>query len=89
MLSQTRNGISARELGRKPGVNDNTAWQLKHKLMQAMRDRDQGQRLPGTVQVDDAYLEGEHPDGNSGCSNAGLTCVKTTLGNVKRSLDET
>ena len=66
LLSQTKNGISALELGRKLGVNDNTARLLKHKLMQAMRERDQGYRLQGTVQVDDAYLGGENPGGKRG-----------------------
>ena len=41
LLSQTKNGILALELGRRLGVNDSTAWLLKHKLMQAMRERDQ------------------------------------------------
>ena len=66
LLSQTKNGISALELGRKLGVNNNTAWLLKHKLMQAMRERDQRYRLAGTVQVDDAYLGGENPGGKRG-----------------------
>ncbi len=65
-LSQTKSGISALELGRKLGVNDNTAWLLKHKLMQAMRERDQRYRLAGTVQLDDAYLGGELPGGKRG-----------------------
>ena len=66
LLSQTKNGISALELGHKLEVNDNTAWLLKHKLMQAMRKRDQGHWLAGTVQVDDAYPGGEHPGGKRG-----------------------
>ena len=46
LLSQTKSGISALELGRKLGVNDNTAWLLEHKLMQAMREREQhGKRI--------------------------------------------
>ena len=65
-LSQTKNGISALQLGRQLGVNDNTAWLLKHKLMQAMRERDRAYRLGGTVQVDDAYLGGEDPGGKRG-----------------------
>ncbi len=65
-LSQTKSGISALELGRKLGVNDNTAWLLKHKLMQTMRERDQRYRLEGTVQLDDAYLGGEYPGGKRG-----------------------
>ena len=63
LLSQTRNGISALEIGRMLGVNNNTAWRLKHKLMKARRERDQGRRLAGTAQVDDAYLGGENRAG--------------------------
>ena len=66
LLSQTKNGISALELGRKLGVNNNTAWLLKHKLMQAMRERDRRYRLHGTVQLDDAYLGRENPGGKRG-----------------------
>ena len=66
LLSQTKNGISALQLGRQLGVDDNTAWLLKHKLMQAMRERDRAYRLGGTVQVDDAYLGGENPGGKRG-----------------------
>lgn len=40
LLSQSKNGIAALQLGRQLSVNDNTAWLLKHKLMQAMRERD-------------------------------------------------
>ena len=54
------------EQARKLGVDNNTGWRLKHKLMQAVRERDQGRRLAGTVQVDDAHLGGEHADGKGG-----------------------
>ena len=51
-LSQTtKNGISALELGRNPGVNDNTAWLLKQELLHALRERDQRYRLAGTVRT--------------------------------------
>ena len=66
LLSQTKNGISALDLGGKLGVNNNAAWLLKHKLMQAMRERDRRYRLHGTVQLDDAYLGGENPGGKRG-----------------------
>ena len=75
MLSQTKNGISALELGRKLGVNNNTAWLLKHKLMQAMRERDQRYRLQGTVQLHDAYLGGENP----GCKRGRGSQNKTPM----------
>ena len=66
LLSQSKNGISALELGRQLGVNGNTAWLLKHKLMQALRERDRACRLGGTVQFDDAWLGGENPGGKRG-----------------------
>ena len=65
-LSQAKNGLSALALGRLLGVNNNSAWLLKHKLMQAMLERDQSYRLEGRVQVDDAYLGGELPGGKRG-----------------------
>lgn len=65
-LSQAKNGLSALALGRQLGVNNNTAWLLKHKLMQAMLERDYSYRLQGTVQVDDAYWGGELPGGKRG-----------------------
>ena len=34
LLTQSKNGLSAMALGRQLGVSYNTAWSLKHKLMQ-------------------------------------------------------
>ncbi len=47
LLTQTKNGISALELHRQLGVSYNTAWGMKHKLMQAMKERDDSQPLRG------------------------------------------
>ena len=44
-LTQSKGGISSLELGRRLGVTQNTAWKLKHKLMQVMMERDAGKRL--------------------------------------------
>ena len=56
LLAQAKNGISAPELGCQLDVNHNTAWLLKHELLQAMGERDWGRKLRGTVQIDDAYM---------------------------------
>ena len=48
------------------GVSYRTAWLVKHKLMEAMRQREQGRQLSGRVEIDDAYLGGELPGGTSG-----------------------
>jgi transposase-like protein len=39
-LTQTKQGISSIELGRRLGVTQNTAWKVKHKLKQVMLERD-------------------------------------------------
>ena len=65
-LTQSKNGISAMDLKRQLGVSYNTAWMLKHKLMQAMRERDDSQPLGGIVEMDDAYLGGEAVGGKRG-----------------------
>lgn len=38
-----------------------TAWLVHHKLMAAMAECDAREPLAGDVQLDDAYLGGEHP----------------------------
>lgn len=40
LLTQTKNNISALELMRHLGVGYSAAWRMKHKLMQAMADRE-------------------------------------------------
>ena len=49
LLTQSMHGISSLELARQLGVSQNTAWQLKHKLMQAIRERDERIPLAGIV----------------------------------------
>ncbi len=58
-LTQSKGGISSIELGRRLGVTQTTAWKIKHKLMQAMMERDATKRLTGRIEIDDAYLGGE------------------------------
>src|ERR1700756_5480857 len=43
-LTQSKGGISSIELGRRLGVTQTTAWKIKHKLMQAMMERDATKR---------------------------------------------
>ncbi|KZC37334.1 transposase, partial [Rhodanobacter sp. FW510-R12] len=47
LLTQHKDGISALALRRQLGVSYHTAWLLKHKLMQAMVERDSEQVLGG------------------------------------------
>ena len=55
-VPQSKDGMPSVDLKRQLGVSDNTAWVVKHKLMQAMWERDDSQPLHGTVGMDGAYL---------------------------------
>ena len=66
LVTQTKNGISALELKRQLGVSYCSAWSIKHKLMEVMKERDDTQPLEGTVQMDDAYWGGERHGGKRG-----------------------
>ena len=73
LLTQHKNGISALALRRQLGVSYNTAWLLKHKLMQAMVERDSEQVLAGIVMMDDAYWGGERHGSGVGRGSPGKT----------------
>jgi ribosomal protein L37AE/L43A len=60
LLTQSKNNVSALELKRQLGVSYRSAWLLKHKIMEAMRLREQPRELDGRVEIDDAFLGGEH-----------------------------
>ena len=66
LMTQTKNGVSALELSRQLSVSYNTAWKVKHKLMQVMKERDDTRPLGGWVQLDDAYWGGERGGGKPG-----------------------
>lgn len=66
LLTQTKTNLAALELARHLGVSYSSAWRMKHKLMQAMTEREASRRLTGFVQIDDAYLGGEHNGGKRG-----------------------
>jgi transposase-like protein len=51
-MTQTKQGISSIELGRRLGVTQTTAWKIKHKLKQVMLERDSTKRLTGRVEID-------------------------------------
>jgi hypothetical protein len=66
LLTQSKNNVSALELRRQLGVSYRSAWLLKHKIMEAMRLREDGRELDGRVEMDDAYLGGERSGGKAG-----------------------
>lgn len=81
-LTQSKQGISSIELGRRLGVTQTTAWKIKHKLKQVMLERNGAKRLTGRVEIDDAYLGGQRTGGKRGRGAPGKTAfvaaVETT-----------
>jgi transposase-like protein len=61
LITSSKNDIAALELARQLGVKWDTAWLIKQKLMEVMRQRNATYKLEGDVQIDDAYLGGEKP----------------------------
>ncbi len=61
LLTSAKNDISGLELARQLDVKWDTAWLIKQKLMEAMRQRNSIYKLDSDVQIDDAYLGGEQP----------------------------
>jgi len=66
LVTQSKTGISALLLKRQIGVSYNTAWKVKQKIMQVMKERDDKRQLTGVVQIDDVYYGGERHGGKRG-----------------------
>ena len=66
LLTQSKNNVAALELMRQLGVCYKTAWLMKHKLMEVMRESEDSRQLEGRVEIDDAYLGGERTGGKVG-----------------------
>lgn len=66
LITQSKTGVSALALKREIGVSYNTAWSMKHKIMQVMKERDDSKRLRGVIQLDDVYWGGERHGGKRG-----------------------
>lgn len=60
LMTQSKNAIASLELKRQLGVSYKTAWSVKHKLLQTMLLREEPRRLDERVEIDDAYLGGQH-----------------------------
>jgi len=70
LISQAKTGLSALGLKRQTGVSYNTAWSMKHKIMQVMKERDDSKPLSGIIQLDDVYWGGERRGGKRGRGSA-------------------
>lgn len=93
-FTQTRHGVSAKELQREFGCSYKTAWRMGHEIRKYMALLDGNTPLEGDVEVDESYLGGKRP-GKRGRGAAGKTIVvamqdrdgdliATTVPNVKK-----
>jgi len=57
LMSQTRCGISAKQLERELGVTYKTAWRMANKIRSPLQD-DHGESLSGEVELDETYYGG-------------------------------
>ena len=73
LITQSKTGLSALNLKRQIGVSYNTAWKVKQKIMQVMKERDDSQPLSGIVQLDDVYWGGEQHGGKRGRGSSNKT----------------
>jgi hypothetical protein len=79
LLTQAKTGLSALALHRQLGVSYNTAWSIKHKLMQVMKERDDSKSLSGIIQLDDVYWGGEYRGGKRGRGSPNKTPFVTAV----------
>lgn len=75
LITQTKQGISSIELGRRLGTTQTTAWKIKTKLAEVMRIASERDKLDGRIEMDDAYLGGERGGGKSGRGSPGKTPI--------------
>jgi transposase-like protein/ribosomal protein L37AE/L43A len=81
-LTQSKQGMSSIELGRRLGTTQTTAWKIKTKLAEVMRRDGETVRLVGRIEMDDVFLGGHRPGGKPGRGSPGKTpfvaAVETT-----------
>ena len=70
-MTQDKKGCSAMTLPRQFGISCNAARRMRHKLMQAMMERDREHPPGGFIQLDDACIGGERSGGKRGTGGAG------------------
>ena len=65
MISQAKTGISALSFKHYLGASNPTSWKIRHKLMHAVKQRDDRYLLSGVGQMNDVYLGGELSGGKA------------------------
>ena len=78
-MSQSRNGVSAKEIERHLGVTYKTAWRIQKQIRTLMAQEEKERKLSGTVETDESFVGGVRHGMGSG--SVGKTPV---LGMVER-----
>jgi hypothetical protein len=65
-MAEDKRGISALSLKNKIGVAYQTAWTMCNKIRHAMKERDKGYTLSGTVEIDEAFFGSPTEGGKRG-----------------------
>ncbi len=71
LITQSKDGISSLSLARHLGISKNSAWLLKHKLLQVMLEHENQQLLTERDELYDAYSGGEYHGGKYGRGASG------------------
>lgn len=72
LMSQSKNGVAAKEIERQVGVTYKTAWRMMHQIRKLMEQAPS--MMNGTVEVDETYVGGKRK-GKRGRGAAGKTPV--------------
>lgn len=75
LFTQTRSGVSAKELQRQLGVTYKCAWRMGHKIREHMGFVDGNDPLDGEIEADETYIGGHKEGGKRGRGADGKTIL--------------
>ena len=75
LFTQTRSGVSAKELQRQLGVTYKAAWRMGHEIRKHMAFVDGDDPLSGTVEADETMVGGKRKGGKRGRGAEGKTII--------------
>lgn len=59
LVAEDKGGISSTRIARQFGIQQKTAWLMLHKIRVAMQARNELTKLKGTIELDEAFFNGE------------------------------